>query len=76
MSFDKAMLDPTSVYSTPEEVCEDPALTREQKISVLRQWEYDAREMAVAEEENMTGGPPDQLPQVLAALRRLGADRD
>jgi len=42
----------------------------------LRRWEYDARELEVAEDENMAGGPPSQLDRVLAALHRLGVEPD
>lgn len=76
MDIEQAMLDPTSVFSCPDAVCDAPALSREQKIAILRRWEYDARELEVAEEENMAGGPPDMLDQVLAALHRLQAPVD
>ena len=74
MSFDEAMANPAAIYRRPVDICKDAALSREQKIQVLRQWEYDARELEVAEEENMAGGPPDLLAEVLAALNELGAD--
>ena len=75
IDIDKALTDPSSVFATPDEVCEAADLSGEQKIAVLRRWEHDARELQVAEEENMAGGsPPWSLDDVLAALRRLGAD--
>ena len=74
MKLEQAMLNPTGTFSCPDEVCNEPTFTREQKIKVLRSWEYDTRELGVAEEENMGGGPPDLLDQVLQALHRLGAD--
>lgn len=73
---EKANLDPTSVFSTPEDVYNEETLTQEQKISILRRWEYDARELAVAEEENMTGGPPSRLEEVLRVLNRLVEEQD
>lgn len=73
MDLDKAMLDPTSVFGTPEDVVRQPNLSREEKISVLKRWEYDARELQVADEENMGGGPPDLLDRVLGVLRELDA---
>ncbi|MCH8956862.1 hypothetical protein IIA28_16295 [candidate division KSB1 bacterium] len=45
-------------------------------LAVLRCWEYDARELEVAEEENMGGGPPGVLDKVFRALHRLDADVD
>jgi len=34
----------------------EQSLNTDQKIQILRRWEYDARELAVAEEESMSGG--------------------
>lgn len=76
MSIEQALLDPASVYSSPAKVIDDPALDREQKVEILRRWEYDARELEVAEEENMGGGPPDMLDQILKALNELNAGAD
>ena len=76
MNIKQALLDPTSVFACPDEVCDEPSLTRDHKIKVLRRWEYDARELEVAEEENMGGGPPGVLDQVLVALHRLDAEFD
>jgi len=76
MNFEQALLDPTSVFSAPDDVAAELSLNREQKIKILRRWEYDARELQVAADENMCGGPPDRLEQILATLHRLGVDRD
>ncbi|MDZ7751993.1 MAG: hypothetical protein U5S82_10075 [Gammaproteobacteria bacterium] len=70
--MEQALLDPASVFASPEAVVADDTLSRDQKVQVLRRWEYDARELEVAEEENMGGGPPDILGEVLDALSRLG----
>lgn len=67
-----AMQDPASVFSRPEDVCNEESLTDSQKIDILRRWEYDARELEVAEDENMAGGPSSRLDEVLKALHRLG----
>ena len=69
----KAKLDPTSVYNSPAEVVEDNTVTREDKIEILRVWEYDAREIQVAEEENMPAVNNNILDEVLLALNKLGA---
>ena len=60
-----------SVFSSPKEVFAHEALTYEQKVEVLRRWEYDASEAAVAEEEGMPGAENDTLHQILSALHRL-----
>ena len=72
----RALSDPGSVFRTPQEVLAKGDLSQSQKIEILRRWEYDARELQVAEEENMLGGEPDLLDDVLRALHELGAGID
>lgn len=71
IDLDRAMLVPASVFKTPDEVLQSEELSREQKIDILRRWEYDARELEVAEEENMLGSNSDILDQILRALLKL-----
>jgi hypothetical protein len=66
-----ALLDPASVFATPEEVVKHRALTKEQKMEVLRRWEYDAAEIAVAVEEGMPGEDNGVLRRVMLALEQL-----
>ena len=74
MKPEDRILNPAEFYARPMEVVNDEDLTREQKIEILRKWEYEARELGVAEEENMSGGPPNRLGEVLEALSALGDD--
>lgn len=76
--YKRALHDATSVYKHPKEVVTDETLTREQKIQILRQWEYDIRDMQVAEEENMIGSgfTGATLTSVLKALSELGVKAD
>ena len=53
---------------------EHPHLTREEKIDILQRWKYDALELEVAEDENMGGGEPSMLEQVLESLAVLGVE--
>lgn len=76
MNIEKALLNPTSVFRHPGEVLFAESLSKKQKVQVLRRWEYDARELQVAAEENMAGGPEDRLDEVLKALHKLDADVD
>jgi hypothetical protein len=71
IDFEKARLDPGSVFTSPEALCDHPGLKREQKIEILRRWAYDASELAVAEEEGMVGGEPTLVGRVLSALNSL-----
>jgi hypothetical protein len=74
--LEKALLDPAGVFKTPGDVVQKSDLSRDQKIQILRRWEYDARELQVADEESMTGPQTTSLDAVLAALRSLGAASD
>ncbi|TDJ65758.1 MAG: hypothetical protein E2O37_03855 [Proteobacteria bacterium] len=71
--IEKAMFDPTAVFRAPEEVLLREDMSREQKIEVLRRWAYDARQLQVADEENMGGQQPDILDEILRALHALDA---
>lgn len=71
VNLEAALRDPASVFATPEEVAAHAGLTLEQKIEILRLWEYDAAEAEVATEEGMPGGDDDLLRRVLLALDGL-----
>lgn len=62
-------------FASPRDVVEDQTLSREAKLRLLTQWERDARELSVAEEEGMMGGEESMLGRVRQALQQLGADR-
>lgn len=72
MGKDKFLMNPADVYTEPNQVLQDTSLTRDQKMEILKQWEYDARELEVAEEENMAGGTPSLLREVHKAILALG----
>ncbi|GBF25221.1 hypothetical protein MnTg02_00251 [bacterium MnTg02] len=73
----QAMLDPTSVFKDPTEVVSDENLSRDQKIEILRRWQYDAHQLEVAEEEaEMAVRRPDMFDRVLQALHTLGVALD
>jgi hypothetical protein len=76
INVEKALLDPGLIFKTPEALLANNELSREQKIEILRRWEYDVRELQVAEEESMDGPQPVTLDAVLSALRALGAPAD
>ncbi len=72
-----AMLDPTMVFEDPMDVVANDELTRDQKIEILRRWEYDARQLEIAEEEaGMAVRRPEMFDLVLQALHTLGVERD
>ena len=71
IDFEQAKLDPSSAFAKPNDVLAYKGFSDLQKIEILRRWEYDANELAVAEEEGMTGGKPSMLVHVLEALETL-----
>ena len=74
MDDKKTQADPSTIFKRPQEVVDSKDLSRDQKIEILRRWEYDMRELQVADEEGMpaTAAQPVTLDAVLNALRALG----
>ena len=70
------MLDPAGVFGLPENVLHEASLTKEQKIEILRRWEYNAAEEAVALEEGMPGEESDLLRRILVALGEIAGPLD
>ena len=69
--IERALLDPPSVFATPEAVLAHPALSPAQKIEILQRWEYDAADIAVAVEDGMPGAEEPLLRRTIG--RRGGA---
>jgi hypothetical protein len=76
VDVEKALLDPGLVFKTPQDLLANDELSRQQKIEIMRRWEYDVRQLQVAEEESMEGPQPVTLKAVLRALRAIGAPAD
>lgn len=62
---------PQEFFADPLEVVIDPGLSKVQKIEVLDGLEQDARQLADAATEGMTGGAPNLLHDVLDAKDAL-----
>jgi hypothetical protein len=71
VNLEQALLDPGSVFASPEDVLLDERLSKQQKIEILRRWEYEAKENSVALNEGMPDGNGDLLQRILSAIRRL-----
>lgn len=71
IEYENALLDPSSVFETPQDVLDTGALTKDQKIEILERWKYDAAEMDVATEENMGGGEEPMSQRISLALLSL-----
>jgi hypothetical protein len=72
--FERAIKNPADVFDRPSEVLDREGLTREQKLKILHQWEYDALQREVATEENMpsSDGSGPALAEIRRALEALG----
>lgn len=77
--FDRAKLDPASVFGEPEEVLA-ASLSDGDKKTILLRWEEDLEALMRATEEGMPTddgrrSPDEQLQAVQAALETLDPDR-
>ncbi|HSM50097.1 MAG TPA: hypothetical protein VLA75_01700 [Thermoanaerobaculia bacterium] len=72
----RALLVPSAVFESPRAVVRADGLSRDQKLDILRRWEFDARAMHAAEEEDTGGAESFLLAHIRAALRELGAEED
>lgn len=77
--FDNALTDVGKAYAQPSDIIAADDLSHQQKVKLLRQWEFDLRENLVASEENMTaetlpeGHSAELLRGVRKALISIGA---
>ncbi len=71
LNLAEAKVNPSKFFKHPKDVLVHPSLSRDNKLESLRQWEVDARLMAVAEEENMTSGENGHLGAIVSALLAL-----
>lgn len=69
--YREMLKDPEQHFGRPDEVLKSRSLNEQQKMEILEAWRQDAQELQVATEENMGGGEPDLLDEVVAALARL-----
>ena len=52
-------------------IVQSAELTFSQKLDLLERWKLDATHLQTAAGENMTGGEPNRLDEVLRALNAL-----
>jgi hypothetical protein len=58
-------------FDAPIEVITDPLLSKQEKAETLEDLEQDARQLATASGEGMSGGEPTTLAEVLHAKEAL-----
>ncbi len=69
--YDQALLTPESIFTNPMDVVKTKSLTPEQKMTVLKRWEANSKDLEVAAGESMTGGVRSRLAEVGAAIVEL-----
>ena len=62
-AYEKALGNPAASFGSPEAVVDTPDLSKQEKIEILRRWEYDARELDAEEEESPEGHSERNLLQ-------------
>jgi hypothetical protein len=67
---------PHQHFDDPQQVVADPALSKQDKLEALKTLEQDARLLATATEEGMTGGEESKLRDVLNAKKTLESASD
>jgi len=63
--------NPANFYRTPNDVGRDRRFSDVERLEILEAWERDARALAVADDEGMTGGEPSRLKTVVEARREI-----
>jgi hypothetical protein len=76
IDLEQALLNPGSVFASPQQLVLHRGLSKQQKIEILRRWAYDASEDEVALEEGMPDGESDLLRRILLALNELAGGID
>jgi hypothetical protein len=67
---------PHEHFDEPQQVVADPALSKQDKLEALEALEQDARLLATATEEGMSGGEQSNLRDVLSAKKTLESATD
>lgn len=70
-SAEELSVDPAKYFSSPVEVLINKQLSVEDKQKILAAWRFDAEQLAVATDENMTGGERPNIEAINNALLSL-----
>ncbi len=72
--LEQALVHPSAVFASPEDVVRHPLLSLDCKREILRRWAWDEHLIEIAQDEGMPEGKPSRLPEVRSALRALGTE--
>ena len=68
LDMDAVLQHPRSFFAEPKDVVAHPALSRDMKLAILREWELDARRLSASEGEGFCGGEDSMLGRVEDAI--------
>ena len=71
-NFKEMQKNIAGVFQTPSDIARHPSLDTPQKVSLLKQWEEDLRQLSVASDENMRDetAEPGQTAALLQNVRK------
>jgi hypothetical protein len=71
VDLDAVMADPAAFFARPQAVVVDQRFSSAIKLKILQQWERDAHNLGVAENEGMSGGEESMHGLVLSAIKDI-----
>ncbi|HVJ40626.1 MAG TPA: hypothetical protein VM639_03985 [Dongiaceae bacterium] len=81
--FEPLLTDVAKHFAKPQDILTDERFTRQQKLKLLEQWDYDLQLLMTASEENMpssdsnaSGKVSEQVVELRHVLSELGAPHD
>jgi len=66
--IEAALQHPRSFFAEPKDIVAHPTLSRDMKLTILREWELDARRLSASEGEGFCGGEESMLGRVEDAI--------
>jgi hypothetical protein len=74
VDVEAALQDPQAFFAEPQDVGDDPQLSREEKLAILPRWEQDVLRLSASGSGGMGGGEENMLGRVKLTLQRVRED--
>ena len=71
LDLERALIDPSAVFRSPDQVVDHPLLSHACKKDILQRWAWDEYLMELASAEAMPEAGPSRLAEIKSALARL-----
>lgn len=69
--YERALIAPEEVFRNPMDVVNEKTLTPIQRLKLLKHWEVNSHDLAVATEEGLTGPGQPRLDEVKKAIIKI-----